>query len=143
MALPQGAMKSAREFARAVIRRRWAELPPLFAADARSIHTPESLEAAFGWSHLGPRLRQMHMDMTGEPEDMVPELDPPKRFEVFEVEERDAPAGHDAAVPVGWVEVDFQPSEDSDFDQCYNCFLAFIDEAGPRITAYAIESSTE
>lgn len=26
---------------------------------------------------------------------------------------------------------------------CYNCFLAFIDEGGPRIAAYAIESATE
>jgi len=143
MALPNGATKVARQFARAVIKRQWAELPPLFTADARAIHTPESLETAFGWKHLAPRLRQMHIDMTGESEEMVPELDPPKRFEVLEVEERDPPAGHDPAVPVGWVEVDFEPSEDSDFDQCYNCFLAFVDDAGPKITAYAIESSTE
>jgi hypothetical protein len=85
----------------------------------------------------------MHLDLTGEPEERVPDLDPPRRFEVFEVEERDPPAGHDPAVPVGWVEVDFQPSEDSEFDACYNCFLAFVDEGGPRVTAYAIESATE
>ena len=143
MALPRGAMKLAREFARGVIRRRWAELPPLFAADARTPGTPESLEAAFGWARLGPRLRKMHLEMTGESEDDVPELDPPKRFEVFEVEEREPPAGLAASVPVGWVEVDFQPSEDSEFDVCYNCFLAFIDEGGPKIAAYAIESATE
>lgn len=39
--------------------------------------------------------------------------------------------------------VDFQPSENSEFDYCYNCFLAFVDEGGPRIAAYAIESATE
>ncbi len=85
----------------------------------------------------------MHIEQTGEPDDIVPELDPPKRFEVFEVEDREPPAGLDPSVPVGWVEVDFQPSEDSEFDVCYNCFLAFIDASGPRIAAYAIESATE
>ncbi len=150
LVLPQGAMKVARQFARAVIKRRWMELSPLFAASAVAANTPESLEAAFGWAHLGPRLRQMHIDMTGEPEDLVPELDPPRRFEVFEVGNdyrgeplRQPPAGHDPSIPVGWVQVDFLPSEDSGFDQCYNCLLAFIDEAGPRITTYVIESATE
>jgi hypothetical protein len=97
------------------------------------------LAKELGWKELGPRLRREFMEATGESEDMVPELDPPKRFEIFEVEERDAPPNHDPQVPVGWVEVDFQPSEDSEFDVCYNCFLAFIEEGGPKICAYAIE----
>ena len=143
MAWKNGALKVAREFARAVIRRKWAELPPLFASAAPSAHTPESLEAAFGWKHLGPRLRQWHLAQTGETEEMVPDLDPPKRFEVFEVEEREPPLGLDPSLLVGWIEVDFMPAADSEFDVCYNCFLAFIDESGPRVAAYTIESATE
>jgi hypothetical protein len=143
MVSPTEAMAAAKVFARAVIRKKWLELSQLFASAAQFENTPEYLEAAFGWKRLGPKLRQMHIDITGEDEEMVPELDPPKRYEMFEVEERDLPVGHDLNVPLCWVEIDFQPSEDSEFDQCYNCFLAFIDEGGPRVTAYAIESATE
>jgi hypothetical protein len=143
MSLPKGATKVAGEFARAVIRRKWADLLPLFTASARSRLTAELLAAEFGWDHLGPRFRREFIDESGAPEDQVPELDPPKRFEVFEVEERDPPAGHDPGIPVWWVEVDFYPSEDSEFDVCYNGFLAFVDEGGARITAHAIESAME
>lgn len=143
MTLPEAAEKAAGQFGRAVVRRKWADLSALFTASAQSVHTPDALEQAFGWKHLEPRLRRMHIDMTGESEDMVPVLDRPKRFEVFGVEGRAPPDGHDPAVPVTWMEVDFQPAEDSEFDVCYNLFLAFIDEGGPRVTAYAIESATE
>ena len=143
MALPTGATEAAELFGRFVVRRKWAEMLPLFSAALAAQHTPQSLQAEFGWKSLGPRLRRMHLEATGEAEDIVPDLDPPKRFEVFEVEEREPPEGLAASVPFGWVEVDFQPSEDSEFDTCYNCFLAFIDEGGPRIAAYTIESATE
>lgn len=143
MALPEGSTNAAEVFGRLVVRRKWAEILPLFATALRSRHSPQSVQAEFGWKALGPRLRRMHIELTGEPGDSVPDLDPPRRFEVFEVEEREPPAGLAPLLPFGWVEVDFLPSEDSEFDVCYNCFLAFVDEAGPRIAAYAVESATE
>ncbi|MDG3004999.1 hypothetical protein [Paludisphaera mucosa] len=143
MSLPKGAAKAAREFARAILRRKWDEVPPLCTTALRATLTVEALAAEFGWSALGPRLRREHIAATGEDEAMVPELDPPRRFEVFEVEERDPPAGHDPRIPLGWVEVDFLPSQGSEFDACYNCFLAFVDEAGPRVAAYDVEGATE
>ena len=143
MELLNGAMAAAESFGRLVIRRKWAEILPFFSADLQKQHTAESLQSEFGWKSLGPRLRRMHIDLTGESEDVVPDLDPPRRFEVFEVEDRDPPIGLVPSSQSYWVEVDFQPSEDSDFDVCYNCFLAFIDEGGPRIAAFAIESATE
>ena len=143
MALPEGSTDAAEAFGRLVVRRKWAEILPLFAAALQSKHTPQSVQAEFGWKALAPRLRGMHIERTGEPEDIVPELDPPKRFEVFEVEEREPPSSLAPSVPFGWVEVDFLPSEDSEFDVCYTCFLAFVDESGPRIAEYAIESATE
>jgi hypothetical protein len=72
MSLPKGTTKVAREVARAIIRRRWQELLPLLADGLRSRVTVESLEAEFGWKTLGPRIRQMHIALTGEPEEMVP-----------------------------------------------------------------------
>jgi len=143
MTLPNGDTKTAREFARVVIRRRWLELPSLFASAVQPMHTPQSLESEFGWARLGPRLRQMHIAATGELAEDVPDLDPPKRYELFEVEEREAPSGHAPTVPVHWIEVDYQPAEDSEFDVCFNCFLAFFDKSGPRVAAYAIESAPE
>ncbi|MFO0952455.1 MAG: hypothetical protein U0835_15165 [Isosphaeraceae bacterium] len=143
MSLPKGSTKTAREFARAVVRRKWEEILPLLSQSLRDRTTAESLADEFGWKQLGPRLRRMYIEESGEPEDIVPHLDPPKRFEVFEVEERDAPANLDPSVPFGWVEVDFQPGEDSGFDVCYNCFLAFVDEGGPRVAAFEIESAME
>jgi len=138
-----GTTEAASKFGRLVVRRKWAEILPLFTSALRRQHTPQTLEAEFGWKHLGPRLRQMFLAMTEAPEDQVPEIDPPKRFEVFEVEEREASNGYDANRPMTWIEVDFQPSEDSEFDECYNCFLAFVEEDGPKIAAYEIESATE
>jgi hypothetical protein len=150
MPLPKGAKRVAREFARAIVRRKWDDIPPLLTAGLQARLSPASLAGEFGWDALEPRLRQMHADLTGEEPDPDDPLDPPRRFEVFEVEDevggepvRQPPAGHDSAVPVGWVEVDFLPDEDSAFDQCYNCLLAFVDEDGPRVTAYVIESATD
>ena len=143
MGIPDGTIDAAECFGRFVIRRKWAEILHLFALDLQKQHTADSLQLEFGWKLLGPRLRRMHIDLTGESEDIVPHIDPPKRFEAFEVEDRDAPIGVVPSTEIYWVEVDFLPSEDSEFDVCYNCFLAFIDEGGPRIAAFAIESSTE
>ena len=143
MSLPQGSTKIAREFARAIVRRKWVDVLSLLTASLRATQTVELLASEFGWGGLGPRLRQQYITESGIPEEMVSELDPPKRFEIFEVEDRDAPIGQDATIPFGWVEVDFQPSEDSEFDRCYNCFLAFVEEDGPKITAYAIEDAME
>lgn len=133
----------ANAFGRAVIRKKWGDILPLLAAGLKEHTTAESIAEEFGWLRLRERLRQMHIQLTGETDEMVPDLDPPKRFEVFEVEERDPPVGHDPSVPVTWMEVDFQPSEDSEFDACYNCFLAFVDEGVPRIMAFVIESATD
>lgn len=141
MSLPKDSTRIAEEFGRAVLSQEWAKLLPLFARQTK--RTQEGLEAEFGWEELGPRLRKKWAEETGEIEDIVPDLDPPERFEVFEVEDRDPPPGHDPKIPFGWVEVDFQPSEDSMFDVSYNCFLAFIDEGGPKITAYAIENAVD
>ncbi len=143
MSIPTGATEVASKFARAVVRRKWADIVPMLTTNAQSTFTAERLAAEFDWANLGPRLRREFIKASGESEDMVPKLDRPKRFEVFEVEERALPEGHDPAIPVGWVEVDFQPSEDSEFDVCYNCFLAFVDEDGPRITSFSIESAME
>lgn len=141
MALPKGSTKVAREFARCIIRRKWEDALPLFSAVLQSRKSADDLASEFGWKQLGPRLRQMHIEMTGEDEEMVPDLDPPKRCEIYEDEQRDPPA--DLETFAGWIEVDFQPSEDSDFDVCYNCFLAIVEENGPRIAAYEIECATE
>ena len=143
MSFPKGATEVANKFARAVVRRKWADIVPLLSITAQAAFPADRLAAEFDWAILGPRLRREHIEASGESEDMVPELDRPKRFEVFEVEEREPPAGHNPAIPVVWVEVDFQPSEDSEFDVCYNCFLAFVDEDGLRIMSYAIESAME
>jgi hypothetical protein len=136
-------MEVATAFATAVVRKRWPEIIPLLSTSAKSKYTADSLAAEFGWKQLGARLRREFIEASGESEDMVPKLDPPKRFETFEVEDRDPPPGHDPKVPIVWIEVDFQPSEDSEFDVCYNCFLAFVDEGEPRIEAYSIESAME
>lgn len=146
MPLPKGAKR----VARAIVRQKWDDIPPLLTAELRDRVSPASLADEFGWNTLEPRLRQMHATLTGETPDPDDPLDPPRRFEVFEVEDevggepvRRPPDGHDPAVLVGWVEVDFLPTEDSAFDQCYNCFLAIVDEDGLRVTAYVIESATE
>jgi hypothetical protein len=91
--------------------------------DLRAQRTADSLAAEFGWKQLKPRLKQMHSDLTGEDLSTLPNLDPPKRYEEFEMVEgqRDPPPKLDPSVPFGWVEVDFYPSEDSEFDNCYNC----------------------
>lgn len=150
MPLPKGAERLGRQFGRAVVRRKWDEILPLVTAGLRERVTSATLADEFGWKTLEPRLRQMHEEITGEALDPNDPLDPPKRFEVYEVEDevggepvRQPPAGHDPSIAVGWLEVDVLPAEDSAFDQCYNCFLAIVDEDGPRITAYAIESATE
>lgn len=145
MAVPDGGTELAREFARAVLRKRWADLLPILASNLQAQRTADDLAAEFGWKHLRRRLKQMHNEMTGENVDELPTLDPPKRFEEFEMEDgqREPPPGHDPSIPFGWVEVDFYPAEDSAFDTCYNCFLAVIDEGGPRVAAYCIESATE
>ena len=143
MGIPKGAKTISREFARSIVRRKWAEMRPLCSTALQAQRSVDELATEFGWDQLGPRIRQLEADRTGEPIEAVPLYDPPRRFEVFEVEERDPPPGHDPAVRVGWVEVDFAPAEDSEFDYCYNCFLAIIDEDGPKISAYVIESATE
>ncbi len=143
MALPKGVEKTARAFARAIIGKKWGVVLTLLAAELKEHTTAETLADEFGWDQLGPRLRQMHIALTREPDDAIPELDPPKRFEVFEVEERQPPAGLDSTIAVNWIEVDFQPAEDSEFDVCYNCFLAFVDEGAPRVIAFVIEIATE
>jgi hypothetical protein len=145
MAVPEDGIELAREFAKAVIRRRWAELLPLLSSTLRAQRTADSIGAEFGWKHLLPRLKQMHSDQTGEDVSTCPDIDPPKRFEEFEMVEgqREPPSNLDPSIPFGWVEVNFYPSEDSEWDNCYNCFLAVVDEGGPRVAAYAIESATE
>lgn len=127
----------AEAFDRCVVTAKWAEILPLLSKSLASEHTAETLEDAFGWEALGSCLRQMHMEMSGEDEEMVPHLDPPKRFEVYEEAVWDAPEGLEP--DLGWVEVDFLPSDESDFDTCFNCFLAMIDEDGPKIAAFEIQ----
>ncbi len=145
MPVPKGGSKLAKEFARAVIRQKWDDLVPLLSSRLQTERSAEELAHEFGWKQLGPRLKQMHSELTGEELDELPDLDPPRRFEVFEMDDdqRDPPANFDRSIPFGWVEIDFYPAEDSGFDTCYNCFLAVIDESGPRIAAYCIESATE
>lgn len=143
MTVPEQGTDLACEFAEAVLHRRWADLLPLLASELRAQRTAALLAADFGWKQLLPRLKQMHSDLTDEDPSTLPNLDPPKRFDVFEMEEgqRATPANLDPTIPFGWVEVDFYPSEDSEFDSCYNCFLVVIDEGGPRVAAYFIESA--
>jgi hypothetical protein len=136
-----GATEVADKFARAVIRKKWPEILPLLTLTFQSQTTEISLGKEFGWKQLSERLRQDYLAMTGLSEDMVAKLDPPKRFEIFEVEDRDPPAGHDPKQPYQWIEVDFYPDEDSEFDVCYNCLLAIIDDEGAKITAYKIEDA--
>lgn len=150
MPLPKGAKQVAREFARSVIRQRWDDIPQLLTLALRGQTTSASLADEFGWENLEPRLQQRHTALTGEEADPDDPLAPPNRYEVFKVDDevsgepvRLPPAGHDPAVSVGWVEIDFHPDEESGFDDCYRCFLALIDEHGPKISAYQIESSTE
>ena len=123
-------------FANCVLAAKWAEILPLLSESLARRVTAETLASEFGWDTLSVRLREMFMEMSGEPEDMVPELDPPVRFEVYEDAEWDAPEGLEPEL--GWVEVDFLPDEESGFDTCYNCFLGFADENGPRIMAFEI-----
>lgn len=146
MKMPEGALEAAERFADGVIAQRWTDLVKLFAASVRSRHSAESLEAAFHWDHLGPRLRQMFIAYSGEPAERVPHLDPPQRFDAFELGDdymgnplRNPPEGFEVGDTFGWVQIDFQPSEDSDFDECCCCFLAFIEEDGPKIIHYEID----
>lgn len=150
MTLLKGAKRVAREFARAVVRRKWDDVLPLFTTNLRERITSAALADAFDWETLEPRLRQMHEAMTGETPDPDCPLDPPRRYEVYEVGNdyrgeplRPPPVEHDPAIPFCWMQVYFLPSEDSGFDECYNCFLAIVDEDGPRISSYDIESATE
>lgn len=127
----------AEAFAQCVVTAKWAAILPLLSKSLASEHTAETLEDAFGWEVLDESLRQMHMEMSGEDEEMVPHLDPPDRFEVYEEAEWDAP--EEIEPDLGWVEVDFMPSEESEFDTCFNCFLAMVDEDGPKIAAFEIQ----
>lgn len=150
MSHPNGAKRVSREFAKAIIRRKWDDVLPLLASSLRARVSSASLAYEFGWGNLEPKLRQMHEAMTGETPDSENPLDPPRRYELYEHGNdyrgeplRPPPPGHDPSIPFGWMLVEFLPSEDSEFDQCYNCFLAIVDEDGPRISAYAVESPTE
>jgi hypothetical protein len=139
MTTPGNNDKLAREFAEAVLRENWSGLSKLFAKSALSPSEAQSLAREFGWDQLGPRLRRMYAEMTGEPEDMIPHLDPPKRCVVFPAVNREPPAGLPPSVRVHFMGVHFLPGEDSGFDTCYDCFLSLIDENGPRVLAYDIE----
>ncbi|MBI1323790.1 hypothetical protein GC170_11495 [bacterium] len=137
MSSDQDPTSVAESFANFVVKAKWAAILPLFSKSLVSEHTAESLADVLGWEVLGERLRQMHMEMSGEDEEMVPHLDPPERFEVYEEAEWDAP--EEIEPDLGWVEVDFLPSEESEFDTCFNCFLAMVDEDGPKIAAFEIQ----
>lgn len=137
MSSDQDVMSVSETFANCVLTANWAAILPLFSKSLASEHTAVTLADSLGWDVLGERLRQMHMEMSGEDEEMVPHLDPPERFEAYEEAVWDAPEGIEPEL--GWVEVDFLPSENSEFDTCYNCFLAFVDEDGPKISAFEIQ----
>ena len=123
-------------FANCVLTENWPAILPLLSKQLARISTAESLADELGWDVLGERLRQMHMQVSGEDEEMVPQIAPPERFEVYEEAVWDAP--EEIEPDLGWVEVDFLPSEDSGFDTCYNCFLAMVEEGGPKIAAFEI-----
>lgn len=137
---------AAEKFANGVMAEQWSDLAAQFSATVSASHTADSLQANLGWSNLNPRLRQMWIEHSGEPAEMVPYLDPPEQFEAFELGDdymgnpmRNPPEGFDVGESFGWVEVVFSPSDDSGFDDCYCLFLAFIEEEGPKIIHYEID----
>lgn len=146
MKIPDGALQAAEKFAEALIEEQWTELTSHFAESVQSKHSSETLKSALGWENLGPRLRQMYIDLSGEAEESVPHLDPPEQFDAFELGDdymgnpmRNPPEGFDVGDSFGWVEIDFSPSDESGFDDCYSLYLAFIEEGGPKIIHYEID----
>lgn len=144
MPLPDGSEDVAEAFADAVVNEKWDAIPPLLTAEARERLTPA---AAFGWAALGPKLRADWIAATGEAPDEVPERDRPARFEVYEVEDREPPAGHDPEVMVGWAVINFMPAEGGEFEVSYDsfdCYLTIVDhEDGPKVADYVIELVTD
>lgn len=146
MNIPDGAIQAAEQFAAAVIEEQWSDVASFFAGSVRSRHSAEALETDLGWENLGPRLRQMYIEVSGESSESVPNLDPPEQFDAFEVGNdymgnpmRTPPEGFEVRDSFGWVEIDFSPSDDSGFDECYCLYLAFIEEDGPKIIHYEID----
>jgi hypothetical protein len=86
MSLEKAAEKTARRFARAVIRRKWEEILPLLSQEAQTRLTAESLEKEFGWRHLGPRLREAWIAETGEPEEIVTKDEDGPRIAAYVIE---------------------------------------------------------
>lgn len=134
MSMVELAEAKATLFAKLILKKKWPGAAALFAAS-----TPEGVAEQFEWKKLKKRLHEEWIQATGIDPDIASDLDPPKRFEVFAMEDEPAPAGFEA-VPYCWIEVDFLPSEDSEFDHCYNAFLAFTGD-DPKIVAVRVDNN--
>lgn len=126
MSLPLSSGTVAHPFAEAVVNEDWDTMFSLLSAVAQSKYPAPKLAKHFRWKQLDARLRREWIEESGESAEMVPELDPPARFEIFEHEHPEPPVDHDPAIPFGWMKIEFFPDEDSEFDLCYNCLLAFV-----------------
>lgn len=137
-------------FGNAVLSRDWAAARALFCPASRKRISDAELALAFGWENLAPQLKESWAEQTGEDEEDIPELDPPTRFEASELDGRDE-YGPEPVVEGGilpeeparaqctWVQIDFLPQEDSEFDVCYRCNLAMSEEDPAQIAGFSIE----
>jgi hypothetical protein len=144
-------------FANAVCQEQWEDIYPLLSDSARAGLTAKAVEKQlvkqFSWGKLLPALKKAWNQETDEDVDDF-DLDPPALYEVYESEGRHEYSPKPvfqtgltqptAKQKAAWLQIEFLPDEDSEYDQCYRCYLCMINDAGQdKIAGYIVEPITD